>query len=92
MAHQAYHWPFDKKAAKEFSRLDCTIQRRIIRWLDKHIEGYDNPRAWGKALEGQLGTLWCYRVGHYRVIADIRDGKFLVLVVKTGKRGQVYNR
>lgn len=92
MAAQSYHWAFDKKAAKEFSKLDRTVQRRIVCWLDDHIEGYDNPRAWGKALEGQLGTLWRYRVGNYRVIADIRDGKFLVVVVKAGKRGQVYDR
>lgn len=92
MVSPSYHWAFDKKAAKEFSKLDRSVQRRIVRWLDDHIEGYNNPRAWGKALEGKLGTLWRYRVGHYRVIADIRDGKLLVLVVKTGKRGQIYER
>ncbi|RXT57807.1 type II toxin-antitoxin system RelE family toxin [Lacticaseibacillus chiayiensis] len=92
MASQSYYWESDKKAAKEFSKLDRAVQRRIVRWLDDHIEGYDNSRAWGRALEGKLGTLWRYRVGNYRVIADIRDGKLLVLVVKTGKRGQVYER
>jgi mRNA interferase RelE/StbE len=92
MAHQEFHWEFDKKAAKDFGKLDRTVQKRIVKWLDDHIENYDNPRAWGKALEGQLGTLWRYRVGNYRIIADIRDGKFTVLIVKVGKRGQIYER
>lgn len=85
-----YHWSFDKVAEKNFSELDQQVQRRIVRWLDKHIEGYDNPRAWGKALEGDLGTLWRYRIGSYRVIADINDGKFEILVVKVAKRNDVY--
>ncbi len=36
---------------------------RIIKWLDSHIEGSNNPWVWGKALEGELETLWRYRVG-----------------------------
>ncbi|WP_203633013.1 type II toxin-antitoxin system RelE family toxin [Lacticaseibacillus suibinensis] len=85
-----YHWSFDRTAGKQFAKLDQQVQRRIVRWLDSHIEGYDNPRAWGKALEGELGTLWRYRVGSYRIIADINDGRFEVLVVKTAKRNDVY--
>ncbi|WP_155286809.1 type II toxin-antitoxin system RelE family toxin [Lacticaseibacillus zhaodongensis] len=87
-----YHWLFAKRAAKQFAKLDNPVQRRIVQWLNTHIEGYDNPRAWGKALEGELGTLWRYRVGNYRVIADIDDGKFTVLIVKTGKRNDVYKQ
>lgn len=86
----AYHWSFDQYAEKQFSKLDSQIQRRLVCWLDSHIEGYDNPQAWGKALEGNLGTFWCYRVGSYRIIADIDDGHFNVLVVKTAKRNDVY--
>ncbi len=86
----AYHWNFDRTAAKKFAKLDKQVQRRLVHWLDSHIEGYDNPRAWGKALEGELGTLWRYRVGSYRIIADINDYQFEVLVVKTAKRNDVY--
>jgi mRNA interferase RelE/StbE len=37
-------------------------------------------------------TLWRYRVGKYRLIADIQDGIFKVLVVKVGKRSDVYQK
>jgi len=85
-----YSWEFAKKADKDFQKLDLQVQRRMIKWLDDHIEGASNPRAWGKALEGSLGTFWRYRVGHYRIIADIQDGKFMVLIVKAAKRNDVY--
>lgn len=88
-----YTWSFNQKAFKNFQKnLDKPVQYRIIKWLDSHIEGTDNPRIWGKALEGQFGTLWRYRVGSYRIIADIHDESFNVVVVKAGKRNDVYKR
>ena len=46
-----YTWSFNQKALKDFKKnLDKPVQRRIIRWLDEHIEGADNPRIWGKKL------------------------------------------
>lgn len=80
-----YTWSFDKKALKEFKKLDKPIQKRLVTWLDKHIEGTENPRQWGKALEGDMKTYWSYRVGSFRLIVDIIDNEFVVLVLKTGK-------
>ncbi|MCC4370488.1 type II toxin-antitoxin system RelE/ParE family toxin [Limosilactobacillus reuteri] len=91
MSNNLYTWEFNEKAAKQFEkRLDKPVQRRIINWLDDHIEGSSNPRIWGKSLEGDLGTLWRYRVGSYRIIADIHDNIFTVEVVKAGKRNDIY--
>ena len=88
-----FTWEFDRKALKDFQKeLDKPVQRRIIAWLDSHIEGSDNPHLWGKALAGKLGTLWRYRIGGYRIIADIRDNVFTVVVVKAGIRNDVYKR
>jgi len=87
-----FRWQFYNRAVeKQFRKLDPPVQRRIMAWLDAHIEGSTDPRAWGRALEGPLGTMWRYRVGDYRVIAKIEDGQFLVLVVKTGNRSDVYS-
>lgn len=38
----------------------------------------------------KLGELWKYRVGDYRIIADIEDGVMRVLVLKVGNRREVY--
>jgi len=86
-----YSWAFyNAAAAKQFRKLDPPVQRRLVAWLDAHISGTADPRVWGRALEGPLGTLWRYRVGDYRIIASIDDDEFLVLVVKAGPRGDMY--
>lgn len=87
-----YTWEFDKKAFKEFKKLDRYVQKRMVKWLDDHIEGTENPRQWGKALEGDKKTLWRYRVGAFRMIVDIVDTEFVVLMLKTAKRNDVYKR
>ncbi|WEV39491.1 type II toxin-antitoxin system RelE/ParE family toxin [Lactobacillus sp. ESL0680] len=87
-----FKWEFDKAGLKKFRKLDLQVQKRIITWLDSHITGSENPRLWGKALEGNLHTLWRYRVGKYRVIADIHDDKFVVLVINADKRNDVYKK
>lgn len=89
----AYTWSFNEKAWRDFKKsLDRTVQIRIVNWLNSHIEGSPNPRIWGKALEGAFGNLWRYRVGSYRIIADIKDDEFIVVIVKAGKRNDVYKR
>jgi mRNA interferase RelE/StbE len=90
MSEQLYHWNIKNSAKKEFKRLDRPVQARIISWLNTNISGSSNPRAWGKAMQGGPEKLWRYRVGAYRIIASIDDGMFTVLVVKLGKRGDVY--
>ena len=53
----------------------------------------DNPRSIGEALKGShLGELWKYRVGDYRVIANIEDGALRILIVRIGNRREVYRR
>jgi len=51
----------------------------------------DDPRSIGDALKGsRLGNLWKYRVGDYRIIANIEDGALKILVIKIGNRREVY--
>jgi len=90
--HRVFSWSFDPKAEKQFSKLDKPVQKRVLKWMESNIEGCENPRFFGKVLEGEYENLWRYRVGKYRLIADIQDGVFKVLVVKVGKRGDIYQR
>jgi len=87
---KSFTWEFNPKAEKSFEKLDSPIRKRIIRWLDTNVYGSENPRLFGGALEGKYENLWKYRVGKYRIIADIKDDVFKVLVIKAGKRGDVY--
>ncbi|WEV52094.1 type II toxin-antitoxin system RelE/ParE family toxin (plasmid) [Lactobacillus sp. ESL0731] len=87
-----FKWEFDKAGLNKFRKLDQHVQKRIVIWLDGHITNSENPRLWGKVLDGNLQALWRYRVGKYRIIADIHDDKFVVLVINANKRNDVYKK
>jgi len=74
-------------------RFDPQIARRIFRFLDERVAKLDDPRSIGEALKGsELGDLWKYRVGDYRIIARIEDEKVQILIVRVGNRREVYQR
>lgn len=82
---------FDEAAKKDLAKLDKQIAKRITTFLHDRVASLDNPRSIGEALTGsRLGEFWKYRVGSYRIICDIQDGVLCVLVLKVGKRSEVY--
>ena len=50
----------------------------------------DDPRRLGSALTGELGGLWRWRVGDYRVVARIEEERITILVVRVAHRREVY--
>jgi mRNA interferase RelE/StbE len=82
---------FDPAAAKELDKLDSVTTKRILRFLYERVAKLDDPRNIGEALRGsKLGEFWKYRVGDYRLVSRIEDGRLLILVVKIGNRRDVY--
>lgn len=76
---------------KPMERLDPMVRRRIREFLSERIALLDDPRQLGEALQGTRFTgLWRYRVGDYRILADIRDEVVTIIVVGVGHRGGVY--
>ncbi|MFZ1010836.1 MAG: type II toxin-antitoxin system RelE/ParE family toxin [Candidatus Sulfotelmatobacter sp.] len=85
-------WTIDyaQTARKQLQKLDKPTARRILDFLDDRVARQEDPRSLGKALKGVLGTLWCYRVGDYRVICEIQHSSVTILVVRIGHRREVY--
>lgn len=85
-------WTIDyaETAKKQLRKLDQQAACRILDYLDERIANAQNPRDAGKALTGPLGSFWRYRVGEYRIIYDIQDGRLRILVVQIGNRKEVY--
>jgi len=81
---------YTETALTALRKLDKPVARRIMDSLDAHIVGQDAPRATGKRLQGPLNGLWCYRVGDMRVICQIEDQVLRVLVLRLGKRSEIY--
>ena len=84
---------FLASAEKELRKLDREAAQRILKFLSERVAGLDDPRAMGAALKGStLGELWKYRIGDYRVIAEIQDAALLILIIRVGNRRNVYRR
>lgn len=82
---------FSKNALKQIKKLDKSIAALIIGWIEKNLENCDDPRIHGKGLTANRSGQWRYRVGDYRILADIDDEKITVLVVSVGHRRDVYD-
>lgn len=81
---------FEKKAQKSLSRLEITQQRIIVSWIMNNLENTENPRARGKALKGELNEYWRYRIGDYRLIAQIKDKEIIILIIDISHRKNAY--
>ena len=79
-------------AEKQLRKLDKTIQKRLLDWLEDRIEGCKNPRHFGEPLRGEMAGLWRYRIGDYRVICEIQDKQLVVLALAVGHRREIYLR
>jgi len=80
-----YEIIFTEKACKQLNKLEKDVQRRIIATLDRCRI---NPYRHFIKLVGE--TAMKLRVGEWRVIADINEGKLIVLVLKIGHRRNIY--
>jgi mRNA interferase RelE/StbE len=84
---------FSPVAQKELKKLVPQTAKRILKFLNDRIAPLDNPRLIGEALTGSaLGSYWKYRVGDWRIIAEIQDQALRIIVVRIGNRREVFRR
>ncbi|WP_350309558.1 type II toxin-antitoxin system RelE/ParE family toxin [Corynebacterium sp. MSK039] len=86
----AWEISFSPRAVKSFKKLDKAEQRRVSKFL-REVGALEDPRLRGKALTANKSGLWRWRVGDYRIIADIVDARVVVVVVDVGHRSKVYD-
>lgn len=78
---------FDKK----FKKLDKAVQVQIRRWIIKHLVETQDPKSFGKALQGNMVGYWRYRIGNYRIIAKIKNHELLIIMIDVGHRSDIYD-
>jgi len=83
---------FEKNAEKQLNKLDRTQQRMIVNWINKNLNNTANPRISGEPLKSSLKDYWRYRVGNYRIIADINDTEVQILIIEVGHRKDIYKK
>ena len=80
-----------EKARKALKKLDKHTSSLIIGWIEKNLEGCENPRIHGKGLTSNRSGQWRYRIGDYRLICEIQDKKIIIYVLEVGHRKKIYN-
>jgi len=86
----AWRIEYDAGAEKDLSKLDRQVAQRIVRFLGQRVAMQEDPRSIGEALKGsKLGDFWKYRVGDYRIAAEIQDKALRIFVVTIGDRKHV---
>ena len=83
---------FEKNADRQLKKIDITQQRIIVNWIAKNLENTSDPRILGKSLKGNLKDYWRYRIGNYRIIAEINDDEVKILIIEVGHRKDIYKK
>ena len=85
-----YGVELEDAAIKALKKMDGSMRRLIMSYIRKRLVGCENPRAFGKGLSGNRSGEWRYRVGNYRLLAQIDDHKVTIYIVKIADRRDVY--
>ena len=88
----SYKVEYTRTAFKQLKKMDKKIAAFIISFIEEKLVGCENPRLFGKALQGVLNDKWRYRIGDYRILAKIEDDILIIIVVELGHRKDIYNK
>ena len=81
---------FTSGALRQLKKLDPFVRRMLITWVEKNLEGCADARAHGKSPVGDKSGLWRYRIGDYRLLCRLDDGRLVIEAIKVGHRREVY--
>ncbi len=87
----SYHVVFSKAALRQLKKLDKATAALLLGWIRKNLEGCADPRVHGKGLTANRSGQWRYRVGDYRLIAEIEDDRLIILMLNVGHRREIYD-
>lgn len=85
-----YRVEYTSAALKQLKKMDRFDARLIVSWIDKNLEGCEDPRVHGKGLTANHAGEWRYRVGSYRILCVIQDDRLVIEVFSVGHRSTVY--
>lgn len=75
-----------KKAKKFIDKLPKNERLRVAKAIEQLPNGEDIKKMKGHS------DLFRLRIGEYRIIYAVDNGKLIVYVIDAGNRGEIYNR
>ncbi len=87
----AWTLEFDPVALKDLDKLSSVVRGRVLSFLTNRLATSIDPRQLGIPLAGRrYENQWRYRIGDYRIIAEIKFEAVKILVVEVGHRREIY--
>ena len=83
-----YNIIIEKPAEKFIMKLSRPEKERVLKAIYELPNGTDIKQLKGKRSKGYYRL----RIGDYRVIYTINNGKLLIHIIDVGNRGQIYNK
>ena len=77
---------FKKRAKKFIDGLPANERLRIVKAIEKLPDSGDI-----KSVKG-YDELFRLRVGDYRIIYSVDNGRLVIMIIDAGNRGQIYKR
>ncbi len=77
---------------KQLKKLDRSVQVIVVKWIRKHLENCEDPKAFGKGLTANMKGYRRYRIGDYRLLVEIREEELIVVAISIAHRSEVYDQ
>ncbi len=85
-----YEIRYRESFRKDFKKLDGSVQRTILKYIKTHLDQTENPFLKGKPLIHDKTGFWRYRIGDYRLIAEIHEQELVIVCISIGHRKNIY--
>ena len=85
-----YEVQYSERALRELKKMNKYTRQMIYSWIDKNLNGCEDPRQRGKGLTANRSGQWRYRIGDYRLICQIQDAQLVILALSVGHRSTIY--
>ncbi len=82
-----YALEISSKAKRDIQSLDSVVQKRIVKKLQFFLTQTD-PLSFAKPLVNSKDGDYRWRIGHYRVVFDVKGT--VILLLRVQHRGEVY--
>jgi mRNA interferase RelE/StbE len=91
MINSVYSVVIEKKVAKDLRKIGPKQREIILSWIEHVLDGCADPYgiSGAKKLMGVDNGVR-YRIGRYRILARIDDGRIVVFIFRIGHRNDVY--
>ena len=91
MEVKTYSVKFKVSACKKLGKLAVPVRNQIVAWIERNLVDCENPRVWGHSLGVEIRNLWRYRVGGFRLVANIRTNEVIILVINADNLNDLYD-